>query len=379
MAKQITEKENYLMTLRGEQPYWVPSYSFGPMPGMTTPCTSVLFQPPFLSAHRKAGGGKDVWGVNWVGSDSTSGALLPEPGNFILEDITKWRDVVKALDLSEIDFEQQVKQGFDELYAMGVNREDSCIELNLHAGYFQDLVALMGFENALLAMYEEPEEVKALLTYMCDWYTTILEKTIDLVKPDVLGLADDVATARAPFMSAQMYRELILPFHDREAKFARDRGLPITMHCCGQCMDLIDDWVSIGVVQWNPAQTSNDLKAVKAKYGNKLVLAGGFTINDRLLDPDCPEEEIRQAVRDTIDAWAPGGGYCFVGGFLAARGDTVTARKNEIVRDEAFKYGSTFYGYDASIRKGFSDGKGYTGATFMTANMAANTKEPATV
>ena len=34
MARKITEKENYLMTLRGEQPYWVPSYTFGPMPGM---------------------------------------------------------------------------------------------------------------------------------------------------------------------------------------------------------------------------------------------------------------------------------------------------------------------------------------------------------
>ena len=79
MAVKITEKENYLMCLRGEQPYWVPSYSFGPMPGLTRPCTSAIFQPPFINAYRKGGnGGRDVWGVKYVGSQSTGGALLPE-------------------------------------------------------------------------------------------------------------------------------------------------------------------------------------------------------------------------------------------------------------------------------------------------------------
>mgnify|MGYP001010080373 FL=1 len=380
MAKQITEKENYLMLLRGEQPYWVPNFTFGPMPGMPHPAATTGFPLQFLNANRKPGGGKDIWGVNYVGSDSTSGALIPEPNNFILTDIRKWRDVIKAIDLSEIDFEQQVKNGFDELYKIGVNREDTCIELGLHFGYFQTLVSFMGFENALCAMYEEPEEVKALLSYLCDFYTTIVEKTIDLIKPDIYALCDDVATKRSPFMSPEMYRELILPFHDREAKYARDRGLPIGMHCCGQCMDLIDDWVSIGVVTWNPAQTTNDLKAVKAKYGNKLVITGGFDTEGRLVEPDCTEEEVRQAVRDVIDALAPGGGYCFCGGFVAAVGDDVTARKNQIIMDEVYKYGSTFYGYDVSIRKGFPDGKGYTGGGFLTPGVVKEEpKEPVTV
>jgi len=145
-------------------------------------------------------------------------------------------------------------------------------------------------------------------------------------------------------------------------------------------MDLIDDWVSIGVVTWNPAQTTNDLKAVKAKYGNKLVITGGFDTEGRLVEPDCTEEEVRQAVRDVIDALAPGGGYCFCGGFVAAVGDDVTARKNQIIMDEVYKYGSTFYGYDVSIRKGFPDGKGYTGGGFLTPGVVKEEpKEPVTV
>ena len=113
MAAKLTERENYLMMLDGKEPEWVPIYSFGPMPGDTRPCTSAIFTPPFIGEFRMKGGGKDVWGVNYVGSDSTGKAILPEPGNFILDDIEKWHDVIKAPSLEGIDWEKVVKDGMD--------------------------------------------------------------------------------------------------------------------------------------------------------------------------------------------------------------------------------------------------------------------------
>ena len=66
MSIKITEKENYLRCLHGERPYWVPSYSSGPMPGAKRPCTSAIFQPPFINSYRRgANDGKDVWGVKY--------------------------------------------------------------------------------------------------------------------------------------------------------------------------------------------------------------------------------------------------------------------------------------------------------------------------
>lgn len=68
-------------------------------------------------------------------------------------------------------------------------------------------------------MAEEPEEVYALFDYMCDFYTEITRQIIGYVKPDVLTMMDDTAAWRAPFISKQMYHDLVLPFHDRQAKF----------------------------------------------------------------------------------------------------------------------------------------------------------------
>ncbi|MCQ4741287.1 veratrol--corrinoid protein metyltransferase, partial [Blautia hominis] len=94
---------------------------------------------------------------------------------------------------------------------------------------------------------------------------------------------------------------------------------------------------------WDPAQTCNDLTGIKEKYGNKLVIMGGFDPCDHLADPNVTEEEIRQAVRDTMDRLAPGSGFCWCGGYLGAIDDPEVIRKNGILFDEVFRYGDAFY------------------------------------
>jgi phosphoribosylaminoimidazole carboxylase (NCAIR synthetase) len=59
------------------------------------------------------GGRIDIWGVEFTPTDSTGGMALPVPGNFILKDITKWRDVVKAPDVSNVDWEMVAKKAVE--------------------------------------------------------------------------------------------------------------------------------------------------------------------------------------------------------------------------------------------------------------------------
>jgi hypothetical protein len=337
---KLTEKENYLMTLRGECPEWVPNYTFGPVPGAKRPPASVMCEPLILSNFRFSGGGKDCWGVNYVPSKETGNALLPEPNNFILDDITKWRDVIKAPDISDVDWEAQAKKQLD---MFKIDRTQSAVAFNLHVGYFQNLMAFMGFTEGLCAMYEEPEEVKALFEYICDFYIDVAEHIIHYYQPDVLTMMDDTAAWKDPFISPQMYHDLVLPSLDRQAKLGRDLGIPITMHNCGRSEPFIEDWLSIGVNAWDPAQSCNDLKGIKAKYGNKLVLMGGWDAVGHLAAPDVTDEEIRQSVREVIDELAPGGGYCFCGGYIGALDDPEVGRKNAVVLDEVETYGGSFY------------------------------------
>ena len=338
----LTEKENFMLTLSGQCPEWVPNYSILASSDPKAPVPAiVLMTPPFINEHRKVGvGGIDVWGVKYVPGDAVGGATMPETKNFILKDIRKWRDVIKAPSLEGYDWEKMAK---DHLEASGVDRSQTAVAFDVHFGYFQHLMAFMGFTEGLCAFYEEPEEVFALLDYISDFYCKITEKMIDYYKPEVLSLKDDTASLKAPFISPEVYEEILIPIYKKHAKFAWDRGIPISFHNCGKCETLLDSLVNIGVRLWDPAQTCNDLPAIKKKYGNNLVIAGGWDAKGRLLDDDVTEEELYQAVQDTFDMLAPGGGYCFGGGFIVAHGDENAIRKNKIIHKAAYEIGHSFY------------------------------------
>lgn len=330
------------MMLSGEQPEWVPQYTFGPAPGTasTVPVATQMFEPEVISQHRKNNGGKDIWGVNYVATYETGGALIPEPNNFILKDITKWRDIIKAPSLDGINWETMVKKDIER---SGIDRKQTALALNLHMGYFQTLMSFMGFSEGLMAMFEEPDEVKDLLNYLCDFYMDVADHCIDLYKPDILTFMDDTAAWANPFISADMYREFLVPCHDRWAKRGRDRGLKMTMHNCGKCEGIIDQLVGMGINLWEPAQTCNNLTAIKAKYGNKLCIAGGWDSSGHLLNDDATEEEIRASVDKSFDMLASGGGFAWFGNFLGPVDDPVTVKKNKILSDYADEKCRSYY------------------------------------
>lgn len=339
MAK-LTPKENYMRLTRGECPEYVPIYTMMQIPGMP-PVAAAMHSPSLLGAFRGPQGGIDPWGVKYVTSESTNNGAIPEPNNFILDDITKWRDVLKKPDYSGVDWEAMAKK---DLQMAGIDPTQTALVLNAQAGVFQELVAFMGFTEGLCAMYEEPEEVKAMFDFITDVYLETQNAFMDYYTPDIYYILDDSATQKNPFISLDMFREFLMPYYKKMAKPAIDRGIPIQFHNCGRCEDFLDDMVNdLGVCIWDPAQTMNNLAAVKKKYGNRLALAGGWDFKVPDTWPDVDEEWVRSTVRYSMDTLAQGGGYAFCGMVLGEAGDETTMKVNGWIMDEAEKYGSQFY------------------------------------
>ena len=104
----MTEKVNFFLMLEGKQPQWVPRATFA-APGVKTPTAQVA--PYVFSYHRfRPGAQVDCWGVRHVPVEDAGGAKIPEPGNFILKDVSDWRDVIRLPDLSEYDFEAEARE-----------------------------------------------------------------------------------------------------------------------------------------------------------------------------------------------------------------------------------------------------------------------------
>jgi len=312
----LSVRDNFMRLLNGEIPEYIPIYSMMWASGGV---------PALWGTRDPDGTMRSIWGVESVQDSGGINPPMPKTHDFILTDITKWRDVIKAPDLSDVDWEIACKK---DLEAAG-DLTEHVISLFSGGGFFLPLMNFMGFTNGLIAMYEEPDEVHALFTYLADYYCSILDQQFkywgDII--DTMGISDDAATASNPFISPELYRELVKPYHARLAKYGVDRGLAINMHCCGRCEDFIEDWVEIGVTLWNPAQVDNNLDAIKAKYGNSLVLVGCWDSSGPVGWPDAPEEFVKEEVRKTINRYGKGGGFMFYGSAYGTPGEDAGENK----------------------------------------------------
>jgi hypothetical protein len=342
-----TAKEIYLGLGRGEMPDYVPyggPYKDRIPTAMVGPFD--VFMPKGLSFFPTPGAPPpptefvDLWGVPHVSTKETGYAALPKPGVFILEDVRKWGDVIKHPPTYEnYDLEAIAKKQLEN-----VDRNQTAVSMMFSMqAPFQQLCGFMGHTEGLIAMHEEPAAVHELLDYLLAWYEPLVIKSLDVFKPDLMSIADDTATKDYPFFSVAMYQEFFKPFYSRLAKHATDRGVWIEFHNCGRCEDFIPDMLDFGVRYWNPAQTTNDLLGIKEKYKGRLVICGGFDFVPPV-DREVTEAEVRQSVRDTIDKYAPGGGYIFMGGIMGSA-DTpeLNQKTNGWLADETYTYGSNFY------------------------------------
>ena len=321
----LSVKENFLRALRGEAPEYVPRYSI--FWGMG---------PSFLGGNRVNGVGKDLFGVEWIDEGSAIKAALPRNDVFLLDDIRRWRDVIKFPDFSGIDWEAAAKKDLEDKDPDLPRGGGTSI-----FGFFQQLMAFMGFTEGLVACYEEPEEVIALMDYLCDGYLSLAENLLTYYKPDYIMLGDDIAHERNPFVSLDTFHEIFEPAWRRYLKFFKDRGYLAVHHNCGRFEDFLDDVVDMGFNGWDPAQHSNDLVAIKQKFGNKLVICAGVDSRQFLPHIDVTEEEVRASVKRLMDDLAPGGGFAFLGG--GPNEDPVIQQRSDWVNDEFEKLKSTYY------------------------------------
>ncbi|MCL2045045.1 MAG: hypothetical protein FWG88_01490 [Oscillospiraceae bacterium] len=343
---RITPKENFLKLAGGGHPEYVPYYTFmgnEPIPEISTKGASPnIFVPNPPNAD---GSYTSVWGVTNYPNQDTAGSSMPEPNVFILEDITKWRDAIRIPTLKDdLDFEAMAKADFERI---GIDRNETALRTGFGFGPWMSLVSFMGFEGALLAMAEEPEYVKELFDWMASFYEPYITQVLDAYQPDIWSLSDDTCTERGPFFSVDMYKDLMKPYYSRFSKLAKERGIPIIFHICGNVEPFIPDMIDLGVKYIEPAQETNDIMALKEQYKGQMSYLGAHDWGKHLPKnyPDYDEEEVRADVRATIDKYSPGGAFGTLIWPVSFVGDPHIDDLKKLIWNEAYEYGKKAYGY----------------------------------
>lgn len=318
----LTPRENALMAYRHEIPYVIPC-AF----------VDVAMFTPAMRIERYEGleQGYDGFGVEWVYVPEEH-APMPVPGKCVLEDITQWREVVHFPDLDAIDWE---KEAFHDLHVDGaakfggnpdamLKNGKSCMDggklglAMIPNGMFERLHALMGFENALMALMEEPEECYAFFSAVADYKIRFIKKIKQYYPVDVINAHDDYASNDRTFMSMDTWRELIKPNLKKIVDATHAEGLIYQHHSCGYLEPLLPEFIEIGIdaVDVFQGNCNRNLKELKEKYGKQLTFVGGLNNVEVMDRVGVTPRECKEEYHRVMDILAPGGSYVSYPGIL---------------------------------------------------------------
>jgi uroporphyrinogen decarboxylase len=174
-------------------------------------------------------------------------------------------------------------------------------------GIFPTMLS-MGIGNFCIAVYENRSLVEAVLDRYYDWMIVVAERICQMGF-DVFVSTDDFAFKTGPFLSPAMFRDLVVPRHQRVAEKI---SIPWILHSDGDVMPYLEDLLDLGISGLHPNEKgAMDIRAVKREYGGRICLLGNVDLNILGMGtPEDVEHEVRGLIRDV----GRGGGYIVTSG-----------------------------------------------------------------
>ena len=166
----------------------------------------------------------------------------------------------------------------------------------------------MGLDAFSIALYDDPGLVEEIL----ERYVAFSQRTVTLFCElgfDLVWCFDDFAYHTGPMFSPSVFREVVLP---RLRQTAARIEIPWIFHSDGNLFPVLDELLTLGMSGLHPIEPeAMDLGEAKRTLAGRACVIGNISVD--LLARGTPEQ-VRRAVRDAMDAAAPGGGYMISSG-----------------------------------------------------------------
>ncbi len=172
---------------------------------------------------------------------------------------------------------------------------------------FERAWSLTGMENLMIYLMTEPEFVKDLLEHITDYNVGVIENAADL-GVDCVHFGDDWGSQHGMLIGPDTWREFVQPCFKRACDAASRRGLFVSLHCCGNVNDIMEDICGCGVHVFDPFQPeAMDIWALRERFRGRMAFWGGLSVQ-QTFPRGTAEDVIAEGTR-LLENMAPGGGY----------------------------------------------------------------------
>ncbi len=286
----LTKRQNLLETINGGNPdRFVNQYEF----------LNIIMETPTGIEFRYGETWVDHWGITWQWPEGQLGMFpVHHDGKAVIQDITKWKDVLKKPEILTSDEAWAPAVA----HANAVDRNEEYVAGFFAPGIFEMTHHLMGMENALMALYEEPEAMQELIDFLVSYELDFAQVMVDKIHPDCIFHHDDWGSQISSFVSPDMFEEFFLPAYKKIYGFYKANGVELVVHHSDSyAANLVPFMIEMGIDIWQGVMNTNNIPELIKTYGGKISFMGG--IHSGLVDfpawtPEIVAENVEKACRD---------------------------------------------------------------------------------
>ena len=178
--------------------------------------------------------------------------------------------------------------------------------LDAPLGFFGSLRYLIGDKNLFLLYYDNPNFIKNICKYLCDFWLLIAEELTSKMDFDLACFWEDMSGKQGSLISPAMFREFMLPYYRKLVTYLKSKKIKyFLVDTDGNVDELIPLFLEAGINMMYPfeQQAGNDLIKIRKKYPQFRML-GGFDKNTLFKGKDFIDKEL-----DKISYLISKGGY----------------------------------------------------------------------
>jgi len=154
----------------------------------------------------------------------------------------------------------------------------------------------MGFENACMAVADDPEWMGEMMDHLTELTLTVIDKATREIEFDWATFWEDMAYNAGPMVSPTFFKEYLTPHYKQITDFCRRRGIDVfVVDCDGDANALVDGWLEGGVQGMFPLERAGHMfpHELREKYGERVLLFGGVDKRAMIAGREAIEAELQ--------------------------------------------------------------------------------------
>jgi len=175
-------------------------------------------------------------------------------------------------------------------------------------GVLEYATYLMGLERFMLALYDAPELVEAVVNQVGQVIHDVFEMYCTTEQVAAIWLGDDLGSKNGLLVSPVFLRAQILPWYRKYVELAHRNERPFLLHSCGNTDEIMPELVDqIGIDAKHSFEDGIlPVESYIERWGGRVAVMGGVDVNLLALGD---ASAIRHRVWEILERGAPTGGY----------------------------------------------------------------------